>query len=135
MFKKCFKVILIFFCASPIDLSSSFFLFVLSLSCLLLFFSSLLFRIIPHVFLAVYCFYDIDCICVCCSSSYVCVLFLSFHLLSLLLFSRPSSLFLFAFECKQQQATSNETLTLRITKKHFLKMLTFAEIKESNPKP
>ena len=33
----------------------------------------------------------------------------------------------FAFECKEQKATSNETQTLRITKKQCLKMLTFAK--------
>ena len=40
----------------------------------------------------------------------------------------------FASECKEQQATSNETLTSRITKKQVLKMLTLANIQESKYK-
>ena len=77
-----------------------------------------------------YCFYSMVCLLFWCSSSYICVLFLLF-----LFFPCCSSvLFLFivfvAFECKQQQATSNNTQTLRITKTHLLNMLTFAEIQE-----
>ena len=37
----------------------------------------------------------------------------------------------FAFECKEQQATSNETQTSRITKKHVLDSLTIAKVLES----
>ena len=58
----------------------------------------------------------------CCSSSYICVIFLFFLLLSLLFFSLVTlHCFCFAFECNQQQATSNETHTWIITKKPCLK--------------
>ena len=81
--KKAFKMILIFFCASPISLSYYFpVFFFFSLSCLLFVFSSFLLCIIPHVFLAVYWLYDMGCIYVCCSSSNICVLFLFFIILS-----------------------------------------------------
>ena len=70
-----------------------------------------------HVFFL--CLYDMDCPFVCCSSFYICVIFLLLLLLPLLFFSLVTlHCVCFACECKQQQATSNETQTLIITKKH-----------------
>ena len=130
-FKKSFNIILMFFCASPIYLSYSFFFF-FSLSCLSFFFSSFLLCIIPHVFLSFYVFMTWTVFMV-----VVLLLIDVFSSCSLLFFPCCSSFLFFlnvsfAFECKEQQATSNETQTLRITKKHVLKSLTFAKIQESN---
>ena len=102
-FKKCFKVTLIFFCASPMSLSSSSF-FILSLSCLFFFFSSCFCCIRRHFFMYFYCFDDMDYIVACCSSSYMCVLFLFFIILSLLFFSL---LILRCFVCMGMQTTTS----------------------------
>ena len=70
---------------------------------------------------------------------YVCLFFLFLYMCSLLvlcssfvvLLSCCFSLCSVAFECNEQQATNNETQTLRRTKKHVLKSLTLAELQES----
>ena len=128
-FQKCFKVMIVCFCASPMSL----FLFLLSL----LFILSLIMMIFFLVF--VWCLM-FSCIYIVLTTWAVFVfvvllLIYVFSSCSCCLFPCCSSLVLLhcfvAFECKQQQARSNETQALRITKKHVLKLMTFANIQES----
>ena len=125
-------MIIIIFCASPISLYYSFFSYYIDpvssyyyslLSCCVLCLTC---------FLSFYGLYDMDCLFVCCSSSYRCVLFLFVIMISSLFFSLVTlRCFCFAFECKQQQATRNNTQTSRITKEQLLKTLTCADVQES----
>ena len=100
---KTFKVIIIYFCASPIYLYDSV-LFFFSLSylfmCRLFFLVSYYSSRCPVFILFLN---NIDCLYICCYSSYICVLFLLFLLLSLLFFSMFSYFLFFCFALLSQQ--------------------------------
>ena len=126
--KTCLNIILIFFCAPPIYLFFFLFLLLFILSLIILLFFLVLYDSSRYPAFLLFVWHGL----------YLWLLFFFLYMCSLLaLYSSLLVVILsccsacFSFECTEQQATSNETHTLRITKKQVLNMLTFAKSQES----